>query len=109
MSTGEKKPRRYRTVDLCDGETMRVMVVEFRGHEGYIARWTASCSGCHETNEGYETGLYPYDKKAQCYVGAGCHECGYTGKRREAMWIPFDYAAWSDDEDRRWREERESA
>jgi hypothetical protein len=101
-------------VDMGDGKLTRVMVVENRGHDGYVVRWTQSCSGCHETNEGYETGLYPYDEKAQCYVGAGCSECGYTGKRRMEWWIPFDPRAEKDierqiDEEIRWQEERESA
>lgn len=33
------------------------------------AQWTALCSGCD---------------------GAGCHECGHTGKRRQACWIPIN-------------------
>lgn len=45
--------------------------------------FTKECSGCFEPGE-YSglTYLYPYDSKAKCYVGAGCAECGYTGKRR---------------------------
>jgi hypothetical protein len=38
-----------------------------------------SCSGCHETNEGYETGWYPYSEIFQCHLGSGCHECGGIG------------------------------
>ncbi len=36
---------------------------------------------------------YPYDTKANCYVGMGCKECGYTGKRRHVMHIPKDSPA----------------
>jgi hypothetical protein len=38
-----------------------------------------SCTGCHETVDGQETGHYPYSEIFKCYVGAGCHECGGIG------------------------------
>lgn len=41
--------------------------------------WWHSCSGCHETNEGYSTGHYPYDQRFKCEMGAGCNECGGLG------------------------------
>jgi hypothetical protein len=53
--------------------------------------YTDSCSGCFEGGD--YMGLahnYPYDQKARCHVGAGCSECGYTGKRRHDFWMP-DY------------------
>jgi len=34
--------------------------------------------------------LYEYDVKRHCYVGAGCEECGYSGKRVERFFVPFD-------------------
>lgn len=45
--------------------------------------YVAPCTGCYEggENDGMAH-LYPYDEKAECRVGAGCEECGYTGKRR---------------------------
>lgn len=46
-------------------------------------QYTRPCSGCHETNEGYSLGCYEFDEKAGCEKGSGCHECGYTGKRRQ--------------------------
>lgn len=51
--------------------------------------WTETCSGCFEGGECM--GLahhYGYDDKAQCHIGAGCDECGYTGKSRTQMWMP---------------------
>ena len=54
--------------------------------------YTTECCGCFEGGD--YMGLahnYPYDPKARCYVGAGCDECGYTGKRRYDLWMP-DYA-----------------
>ncbi|SFV31422.1 hypothetical protein SAMN05216456_1336 [Devosia crocina] len=40
------------------------------------------CTGCHETNEGYETGHYAYSDVLKCYIGIGCSECGGLG----AVW-----------------------
>lgn len=53
-----------------------------------IARWTSSCTGCFESEDGNPVGEYSYDHKAMCHVGAGCRECGHTGKRRIEMWVP---------------------
>ncbi|TDV39576.1 hypothetical protein C7405_101695 [Paraburkholderia caballeronis] len=51
-----------------------------------------SCSGCHATNEGAETGLYPYSSILKCYLGSGCSECGGIG----AVWDNTDYGAMAD-------------
>jgi len=42
-----------------------------------LIRWTEDCSGCSEYSEG-------------CRVSGpcGCEECGYTGRRRRAEWVP---------------------
>lgn len=48
----------------------------------------ASCTGCHETNEGHETGYYPYSDTFKCFLGGGCSECGGLG----AVWDDTDYA-----------------
>lgn len=82
---------RYRRDD--EGKRHRVVLNE--GHEGFVVRWVDSCSGCHETNQGYSLGCYAYDEKVRCEVGFGCHECGYTGKQRQSWWVPFDMTAWS--------------
>lgn len=42
-----------------------------------IATWTSACSGCSEGRD------YAVDE-----IGAGCTECGFTGKRRTSMWVP---------------------
>ncbi len=85
-----------------DGALHRV--VRFDGMDGFVARWTVSCSGCFETGD-YGSGahLYPFDEKARCHIGAGCSECGYTGKRVHRQWIPFDMDAHSEREERRER------
>lgn len=53
-------------------------VVAEESASGAAAGWR-SCTGCHETNEGYETGHYPYSKMFGCFVGSGCSECGGLG------------------------------
>lgn len=49
-----------------------------------------SCSGCHELNEGRDTG--PYSAVFQCHLGNGCSECGGIG----AIWDSTDYQAMAD-------------
>ena len=39
------------------------------------------CSGCYESNEGQPNSWDVRDKNG-VILGQGCHECGYTGKRR---------------------------
>lgn len=46
-----------------------------------------SCSGCHETVDGQETGRFPYSRIFQCHLGFGCRECGGIG----AVWDNTDY------------------
>lgn len=41
-----------------------------------IARWSQACSGCH-------SGANLMDGR-----GYGCFECGYTGRRQSAQWVP---------------------
>lgn len=56
-----------------------------------LVSWTDSCSGCFEGGEYMGMAhYYPYDKKAHCHVGAGCCECGYTGKRIRKEWVPVN-------------------
>lgn len=44
-----------------------------------------TCTGCHESNEGYPTG--PYSTVMKCHLGGGCFECGGIG----AIWDMTDY------------------
>jgi hypothetical protein len=53
-------------------------VIKEEGSNGAACGWQA-CTGCHETNEGYETGDYSFSKTFGCYVGSGCSECGGLG------------------------------
>lgn len=72
------KPRRkYRMATTPDGK--RVRVVRWRGARGHVVRFTSVCSGCTDDREG-----------VVCDVGGGCRECGYTGRRRRAEWVPLD-------------------
>lgn len=81
--------RRYRR----DALGHRRLVVVFDGRDGFEVRFTTSCSGCFGPGEyGGREHDYEYDPKARCYLGSGCNECGYTGKRRRVEWVPFDMA-----------------
>ncbi len=98
------EPIRYR----ADWEGKRRRVVLNEGHEGFVIRWTDSCSGCYEGGEyGGSAHLYPTDPKAGCSIGFGCEECGYQGKVRHSMWFPFDTKAWREHEDRDWLKKNE--
>lgn len=45
--------------------------------------FTQGCSGCScDCGDGYPCG----------HENHGCHECGYTGKRRAEYWIPLNWA-----------------
>lgn len=83
---------KYRMHRLEDGSLVRIM--PFNGFDGFEVRWTDECTGCTEREDGHLVGRYPFDEKAKCYVGNGCHECGYTGKRRRAEWVPIDMDAY---------------
>jgi hypothetical protein len=59
-----------------------------------VGFWRA-CTGCHELNEGHDTG--PFSKVFECALGNGCDECGGIG----AIWDVTDYEdmarTWYDD------------
>ena len=79
-----------RTTSLAaqdDWTTKRVaeLVAEGYGH------WR-SCTGCHETNEGAETGDYPFNPVFKTYQGGGCGECGGIG----VVWDDIDYADYAE-------------
>lgn len=60
-----------------------------------VCTFTDACSGCFEGGEyGGLAHHYAWDDKAKCRVGSGCHECGYTGKRKWSQWVPFVPAKW---------------
>jgi hypothetical protein len=58
-----------------------------------LAKWTSSCTGCTNSEDGHLIGEYPFDNKANCFIGSGCSECGYTGKRRQEHWVPENLTA----------------
>jgi len=39
--------------------------------------WSQACTGCYEGYDSYNA------------TGNGCDECGYTGRRRQAHWVPL--------------------
>ncbi len=92
---------RYR---MHDGRRYKVVVYD--GFEGFVVRWTATCTGCCETEDGHHVGHYDFDEKAKCHLGAGCEECGYHGKVRREEWVPFDTKAYSKHIDEQWTAEQ---
>ena len=40
--------------------------------------WSQACSGCYEGLDSISA------------TGAGCDECGYTGRRRLGQWVPIE-------------------
>lgn len=74
----KRKPK-YRMRRDSDGALHRVVV--FDGVEGFEVRFTDECSGCSQHSEGYRMA-----------DPTGCHECGYTGKRRRREWVPFEFS-----------------
>jgi hypothetical protein len=63
-----------------------------------FCEWTTSCSGCLETEDGHPVGRYEWDAKHSCYIGGGCHECGYTGKRRQRELVPACHVVGKSDD-----------
>lgn len=88
-----------------DDEGIRRRVYRHHGFNGYWTRWTQACSGCHETIDGYESGNM-WDDKLKCYIGWGCSECGYTGKRRIEWFVPFNQKGFEAYCDRMYEKER---
>ncbi len=90
MAQGAIAALNTRTTSLAaqdDWTTKRVaeLVAEGYGH------WR-SCTGCHETNEGAETGDYPFNPVFKTYQGGGCGECGGIG----VVWDDIDYADYAE-------------
>jgi hypothetical protein len=54
-------------------------VYPFNGVDCYMDSYTSHCSGCTEVPE----------MTTAPEAGGGCHECGYQGKRRESIHVPF--------------------
>lgn len=76
-----------------DSEGCLHKVVMWSGFPGFIVRWTSTCTGCHESEDGHSLGDYEWDDKNKRELGAGCAECGYHGKVRHEEWVPFDDVA----------------
>ncbi|CDP50668.1 Phage protein [Devosia sp. DBB001] len=73
-----------------DGDADGVMsrVAECVKEYAEVGFWR-TCSGCHESEDGYDIGHYPFSAAFGCKLGSGCSECGGIG----AIWDTTDYAA----------------
>ncbi len=82
MSNGIVLPRHRNLLKTVfpepDFSSSIARVMREEAEDGAACGWR-SCTGCHETNEGAETGDYPYSPMFQAFVGAGCGECGGIG------------------------------
>jgi hypothetical protein len=58
-----------------------------------------TCSGCHDSEDGYDCGHYPHSEVFRCKVGSGCGECGGLG-------VIWDSTDWSDFADWSMRRDR---
>lgn len=76
-----------------DASAAQAVPMELRGVRDALANgggFWRSCTGCHESNEGHDTG--PHSKIFGCALGVGCSECGGIG----AVWDDTDYVAMGD-------------
>jgi hypothetical protein len=81
-------PKKYKMVTDENGKRHKLII--FNGAKGYEIRFPASCSGCHETDEGHEfpgTQRHPVHGVA---LGGGCDECGYRGFVIRYEWVPLN-------------------
>src|SRR5437868_10340340 len=67
-----------------DLDTVREQVKE--GKAAGLGFWQ-TCTGCHESEDGYDNGHYPFSPAFDCKLGSGCSECGGIG----AIWDTTNY------------------
>lgn len=82
---GQRVDRRRKYATTSDSKPDEMGAVLFE-----LYSFTDSCSGCYESNEGYNTG-YPVHPVHKCPIGNGCSECGYHGVVRNSYWVPSQY------------------
>jgi hypothetical protein len=73
----DERPATYEQADKIAGRRLdrRKNYCILNGEICESVSWTQGCSGC-----------------SSHYGELGCHECGYTGKRLNAMWVPISTA-----------------
>lgn len=74
MSRAPRQRRKYRMAIVAG---FRTRVVRRKGVDGFVIRFSSACSGCKD------------ERDPHAHSGAGCRECGYTGRRRRAEWMPL--------------------
>ncbi|MCZ7938476.1 hypothetical protein [Agrobacterium salinitolerans] len=90
ICNGTGKEARHQICRDCDETepSVTVKALELNGVPDALAYgkgvWR-TCTGCHESNEGYPTG--PFSDTLKCHLGGGCFECGSIG----AVWDTTDY------------------
>jgi hypothetical protein len=73
----EDVPSSFEAAERIIGQTLdrRKNYAIIYGEVCDLVRFTRACSGCYEGNSPFNGG------------GNGCHECGYTGRRRSSSWV----------------------
>lgn len=71
-------PNKWKQLKPVEGILMTVERIKEVQQETEGGYW-ASCSGCHEMEDGHDVGEYPYSEVFKSKVGSGCRECGGLG------------------------------
>jgi hypothetical protein len=86
--------RRLSAMTVAEAESLVTELRELREALRGVAEVLAegdgmwrTCSGCHESEDGYDVGTYHYSEILGCKLGGGCRECGGLG----AVWDATDY------------------
>ena len=74
----EDVPSSFEAAEKIIGQTLdrRKNYAIIHGEVCRLLTFNRACSGCYE-------GISYYNG-----TGNGCHECGYTGRRRSSSWVP---------------------
>lgn len=75
----DDRPATYEQAEAVAGRRLdrRRNYAIIDGRVAESASWSQACSGCYEGYDSYHA------------AGSGCDECGYTGRRRQAHWVPL--------------------
>jgi hypothetical protein len=78
-----ERPATYERAEEIFGRRLdrRKNYAIIKGEVCDLATWSRCCSGCCD---GHEAGCIGPSCR-----GGGCEECGHTGRRREAYWMPI--------------------
>ena len=75
----DDRPATYEQAEKIAGQRLdrRKNYAIIDGRVAELVSWSRACTGCYEGHDSYSA------------TGNGCSECGYTGRRRQASWVPM--------------------